>query len=105
MYSYLATLRLHATSEAGATLTVGPGRRVVFKERILYPKGGLRKDEIKRVLSPLKSFWGEDDPATLAGRERDPERPLMTFLAFKLAAKRLLSDAGMLRKLPDEDGY
>ena len=36
MYSYLATLRLHATSEIGATLTVGPKRRVVFKERILW---------------------------------------------------------------------
>jgi hypothetical protein len=29
----------------------------------------------------------------------------MTFMAFKLAAKRLLTDAGMLRTLPEEEGY
>jgi hypothetical protein len=103
MYSYLNTLRLH-DGDGGRTLTVGPKRRVVFRGRVAG-SADLRKDELKRVLSPLKSYWGHDNPATLAGRERDPERPLMTFLAFKLAAKRLLSDAGMLRKLPDEDGY
>jgi hypothetical protein len=54
-------------------------------------------------LKPLNSFWGEDDPETLKDKPRDPDRPLMTFLAFKLAAKRLLLDAGMLRSLPTED--
>ena len=103
MYNYLATLRLHATSEIGATLTVGPKRRVVFKERILYPEGGLRKDEIKRVLRPLEGYWGEDEPAKLVGRERDPDKPLMGFMMFRIAAKKLLSEAGMLREMAVED--
>jgi hypothetical protein len=103
MYSYLATLRLHATSEAGATLTVGPKRRVVFRERIVYPKGGLRKDEIKRILRPLKPYWGLEEPTKHLERVRDPDRPLMTFLQFKLAAKQLLKDAGMLLDKPTED--
>ena len=103
MYNYLATLRLHATSEIGATLTVGPKRRVVLKERILYPKGGLNKEEIKRVLSPLRQYWGCDDPSKLQGRERDPDRPLMGFMMFRIAAKKLLSEAGMLREMAVED--
>ena len=103
MYQYLATLRLH-DGDGGRTLTVGPGRRVVFKARI-DSRVDLRKDELKRVLSPLRKYWGEDNPATLVGRERDPERPLMTFLAFKLAAKRLLLDAGMLRTIPGDEAY
>ena len=101
MYQYLATLRLH-DGDGGRTLTVGPGRRVVFKARI-DSRVDLRKDELKRVLSPLRKYWGEDNPATLVGRERDPDRPLMTFLQFKLSAKILLRDAGMLLDKPAED--
>lgn len=103
MYNFLATLRLH-DGDGGRTLTVGPKRRVVFRARVIG-RVDLRKDELKRILSPLKQYWGHDDPATLAGRERHPDRPLMTFLAFKLAAKQLMADAGMLRTLPEEEGY
>jgi hypothetical protein len=39
----------------------------------------------------------------LRGRERNPDRPLMTFLQFKTAAKRLLTDAGMLRTAETKD--
>jgi hypothetical protein len=103
-YSYLATLRL---IDNGLTLAVGPRRRVVFKNRITSPPGhryaDLRKDEIKRVLSPLKAYWGEDDAARFRDRVRDPERPMMTFLSFKTAAKVLLTDAGMLLDKPTED--
>ena len=95
MYSYLSTLRLHD----GGTLTVGPNRRVVFKNRLLT----LRKDEVKRVLRPLSQYWGEDQPEKLRGRQRDPDRPLMTFSQFKGAARRLLTDAGMLVDLPTEE--
>jgi hypothetical protein len=95
VYSYSATLRIHD----GGTLTVGPNRRVVFKNRLL----ALRKDEVKRVLRPLSQYWGEDDPAKLKDRKRDPERPLMSFMQFKGAAKRLLMEAGMLRNLSTEE--
>ena len=61
MYSYLSTLRLH-DGDGGSTMTVGPKRRVVFKNRILYHGNELRKEEIKRVLRPLKQYWGCDDP-------------------------------------------
>jgi hypothetical protein len=104
MYHYLSTLRL---LDSGNSLSVGPGRRVVFRQRLTTPPNrrycDLRRDEVKRVLSPLRQYWGCDDPASLEGRKRDPDRPLMTFLQFKLAAKRLLLDAGMLRALPNED--
>lgn len=103
-YSYLSTLRL---LDNGSTLAVGPNRRVVFRQRITRPLGHqdspVRKDEIKYVLSPLRSFWGEDDVEKLRGRERNPDRPLMTFLQFKTAAKRLLTDAGMLRTAETKD--
>ena len=102
MYNYLTTLRLH-DGDGGSTMTVGPKRRVVFKNRILYHGSELRKDEIKRVLSPLKQYWGCDDPAKLQSRERDPDKPLMTFMGFRLAAKKLLSEAGMLREMAVED--
>ncbi len=96
MYNFLATLRL---LDNGGTLAVGPNRRVVFKDRI--PNG--RRDEVKRVLSPLRQYWGCDEAGKGLDRERDPDRPLMTFHAFKLAAKRLLADAGMLLDRTAED--
>jgi len=103
MYHYLNTLRLHETREGGRTLTVGPGRRVVFRARIAC-RVDMRKDEVKRILGPLKPYWGVDEPSkVMFRRERDPERPLMTFMQFKLSAKQLLSDAGMLLDRPAED--
>jgi hypothetical protein len=101
MYSYLATLRLHE-GDGGRTLTVGPKRRVVFKDCI---GGGpaLRKDDLKRVLSPLKTYWGLEEGAKHLNRQRDPDRPLMTFSQFKGAAKRLLLDAGLLKTVGVED--
>jgi hypothetical protein len=104
MYHYLNTLRL---LDSGATLAVGPNRRVVFRARIISPSShryaDMRKDELKRVLSPLRRYWGCDEAGKGLDRERDPDRPLMTFTAFKLAAKRLLADAGMLLDRTAED--
>jgi hypothetical protein len=103
MYQYLSTLRLH-DGDGGQTLTVGPKRRVVFKSKLLGHDGNrytsLRKDQVKRVLSPLKQWWGEDDPAKL---KRDPDKPFMSMMMFRTAAKRLLTDAGMLRGTSTED--
>ena len=102
MYNFLATLRL---LDSGRTLVVGPNRRTVFKERIVHPdrRSDLRRDELKRVLSPLRQYWGCDEAGKGLDRQRDPDRPLMTFHAFKLAAKRLLADAGMLLDKPTEE--
>ena len=105
MYSYLATLRLH-DGYGGQTLTVGPQNRVVFKDRIITPPShryaDLRKDELKLVLSPLRKYWGEDQPEKLKGRQRDLDRPVMTFSQFKGAARRLLTDAGMMERPTEE---
>ena len=103
MYAYLATMRIHDTTEGGATLTVGPKRRVVFKSRLRAPSGDLRKNQIKRVLAPLRRYWGCDGPTKHLDRQADPERPLMPFMEFKMNAKRLLIDAGMLRPSLVED--
>jgi hypothetical protein len=54
-------------------------------------------------LRPLKPYWGLEEPTKHLERVRDPDRPLMTFLQFKLAAKQLLKDAGMLLDKPTED--
>lgn len=98
-YNYLATLRLH-DGHGGRTLTVGPSRRVVFKNRI----GGrvdLRKDEVKRVLKSLYGYWGNDQ--RINPGPRDPDRPMMTFMQFKMNAKALLKAAGLLLECASDD--
>lgn len=98
-YNYLATLRLH-DGNGGRTLTVGQSRRVVFKNRI----GGrvdMRKEELKKVLKPLAGYWGNDQKVNPG--PRDSERPLMTFLKFKVNAKALLKAAGLLLEYASDD--
>jgi hypothetical protein len=81
---------------------------VVFKSKLLTPLGrnrydDLRKDEVKRVLSPLRQYWGTDEPTKHPERESDPDRPLMSMMAFRNTARRLLMDAGMLRQTTTEE--
>ena len=92
MYNYLATLRLQ-DGDHGHTLTVGPMRRVVFKNAIF----GCNKAAVKRALRPLTGYWSKpsEDGHTPGSAVQKGVR-VMSFYEFRLKAKQLLRDADLL---------
>ena len=103
MYNYLSTLRLHDGS-GGRTLTVGPKRRVVFKNSIYdthatssAEANGLSKTAIKRALEPLAGYWSKPTEGDhVPGAKVQPGVSVMSMHEFKTKARRLLVDAGLL---------
>ena len=85
MYNYLATLRLQ-DGDHGHTLTVGPMRRVVFKNAIF----GCNKAAVKRALRPLTGYWSKpsEDGHTPGSAVQKGVR-VMSFYEFRLKAKQL----------------
>jgi len=92
MYNYLATLRLQ-DGDGGHTLTVGPMRRVVFKNAIF----GCNKGAVKRALRPLSGYWSKpSEDGHKPGEPVQKDVKIMSFYEFRMKAKQLLRDAGLL---------
>jgi hypothetical protein len=121
MYNYLNTLRLHGQSAGEKTwsilpnahlvsgglpitLTVGPKRRVVFKNAIgdqtarsSAEANSLSKSRIKSALKPLAGYWSKPSESDhVPGAMVQPNVPVMSFHEFKTKARRLLAEAGLL---------
>ena len=108
MYCYLSTLRLN-----NGALLVGPKRRVVFANGVHSKDyrsngGSATRYEVKRALAPLSGYWSKPSEADhVSGAPVQKDVPVMSFYEFRLKAKRLLTDAGLLevreRDQRDED--
>ncbi len=94
MYCFLSTLRIHESS-AGRSLVVGPKRRVLFGRGVLLRGRG--KSAIKEALKPLAGYWSRpSDSDHKPGSHIQADVPVMGFSEFKMKARRLLTDAGLL---------
>lgn len=94
MFNYLSTLRLQDSNGTGGhTLTVGPKRRVVFKNAIF----GCNKGAVKRALRPLAGYWSKpSEDGHAPGAPVQKGMKVMSMQEFRLKARQLLKDADLL---------
>jgi hypothetical protein len=102
LFNYLATLRLNR-----GALMVGPKRRVVFSSGMRQKKldgSEVTRNDLKAALRPLSGYWSKpSEEGHRPGAPVQKDVPVMSAYEFRLRAKRLLMNAGLLRPTLAED--